>query len=98
MFFLVLIFPGLALAHHGGQEYDLNKTVEFKGKLTSVEMINPHSWIYFRSDVFSGIDISRSGARASRRTGVRPQQDSRVQGQADQRRDDQSAFVDLLQI
>ena len=34
-------------AHHGGAEYDLGKTVEFKGKLTRVELINPHSWIYF---------------------------------------------------
>jgi hypothetical protein len=47
MFFLVLVLPSLALAHHGGSEYDLGKTVEFKGKLTGVEMINPHSWIYF---------------------------------------------------
>jgi hypothetical protein len=46
---LILVFasPWLALAHHGGAEYDLAKTVEFKGKLTAVEMINPHSWIYF---------------------------------------------------
>ena len=27
--------------------YDLGKTVEFKAKLTRVELINPHSWIYF---------------------------------------------------
>ncbi len=47
LFVLVLVFPGLALAHHGGAEYDLRTTVEFKGKLTHVEMINPHSWIYF---------------------------------------------------
>src|SRR5271165_2613265 len=47
VFFLVLVFPGLGLAHHGGVEYDLNKTVEYKGKLTRVELINPHSWIYF---------------------------------------------------
>jgi hypothetical protein len=43
----VLLAPTLALAHHGGAEYDLTKTVEYKGKLTRVEMINPHSWIYF---------------------------------------------------
>ena len=46
-FFLVFLLPQLALAHHGGNEYDLSKTVEFKGKLTRVELINPHSWIYF---------------------------------------------------
>ena len=47
VFFLVFLLPQFALAHHGGAEYDLSKTVEFKGKLTSVEMINPHSWLYF---------------------------------------------------
>src|SRR5215471_4207753 len=39
--------PPVALAHHGGAEYDLGKTVEFKGKLTGVDMINPHAWLYF---------------------------------------------------
>src|SRR5277367_5253877 len=43
--FLVFLQP--ALAHHGGAEYDMSKTVVFKGKLTRVDMINPHSWIYF---------------------------------------------------
>ena len=42
-----LLAAQLALAHHGGNEYDLRKTVEFKGKLTAIEMINPHSWLYF---------------------------------------------------
>jgi hypothetical protein len=45
--FLVFVLPQFALAHHGGAEYDMSKTVEFKGKLTSVALINPHSWIYF---------------------------------------------------
>src|SRR5689334_1522812 len=44
VFFLV---PRFALAHHGGSEYALNQTVEFKGKLTRVDLINPHSWLYF---------------------------------------------------
>ena len=46
-FFVVFLLPRLALAHHGGSEYDLCKTVEFKAKLTRVDLINPHSWIYF---------------------------------------------------
>lgn len=46
-FFLLTLAPSLVLAHHGGAEYDMSKTVEYKGKLTSVDMINPHSWIYF---------------------------------------------------
>jgi hypothetical protein len=47
VFFAAFFLPQLALAHHGGTEYDLRATVEFKGKLTRVDMINPHSWIYF---------------------------------------------------
>jgi Family of unknown function (DUF6152) len=47
VFFLAFLAPEFALAHHGGSEYDMKTTVEFKGKLTRVEMINPHSWIYF---------------------------------------------------
>ena len=44
---LVLLSPLLAFAHHGGAEYDLTKTVQFQGKLTHVDLINPHAWIYF---------------------------------------------------
>jgi hypothetical protein len=42
-----MLLPTAALAHHGGAEYDLGKTVEFKGKLIRVDLINPHSWLYF---------------------------------------------------
>jgi hypothetical protein len=45
---IVAVFvPQLAFAHHGGSEYALNQTVEFKAKLTRVDLINPHSWLYF---------------------------------------------------
>jgi len=44
---LVFALAPLALAHHGGNEYDLSKTIEFKGKLTRVDLINPHGWLYF---------------------------------------------------
>src|SRR5579863_7780181 len=47
LFFLAAVLAQFAFAHHGGSEYDQSKTVEFKGKLTRVELINPHSWIYF---------------------------------------------------
>jgi hypothetical protein len=43
----VLWLAPYAFAHHGGAEYDLSRTVEFKAKLTRVELINPHAWIYF---------------------------------------------------
>jgi hypothetical protein len=53
----LLALPPLALAHHGGSEYDMSKTVVFKAKLTSVELINPHSWIYF--------DVTESDGKVS---------------------------------
>ena len=51
VFAVVFSFAGFlgsqrALAHHGGAEYDLGKTVEFKGKLTKVDLINPHAWLH----------------------------------------------------
>jgi hypothetical protein len=37
-----------AYAHHGVGTFQLNKTVSFpNAKLTKLEMINPHSWLYF---------------------------------------------------
>jgi hypothetical protein len=45
------------LAHHGGAEYDLGKTVEFKAKLTKVDLINPHAWLYF--------DVTESDGKVS---------------------------------
>jgi hypothetical protein len=37
-----------ASAHHGGGTFELNKTVNYPGaKLTRLELINPHSWLYF---------------------------------------------------
>lgn len=44
---LAVWLPALAIAHHGGAEYDLRQTVEFNGKLTGIDMINPHAWLYF---------------------------------------------------
>src|SRR5437773_485550 len=46
-FVIILSVSQVALAHHGGAEYELGKTVEFKAKLTRVDLINPHSWLYF---------------------------------------------------
>jgi hypothetical protein len=36
-----------ALAHHGPGSFDLTRTVTLEGKLTRVDLINPHSWLYF---------------------------------------------------
>ena len=36
-----------ALAHHAfSTEFDVNRPIELKGKVTKVELINPHSWIH----------------------------------------------------
>ena len=34
-----------AFAHHGGGTFDLSKSVTYTGKLTRVELVNPHSCI-----------------------------------------------------
>ena len=36
-----------AFAHHGGGTFDLSQSVTYTGKLTRVELVNPHSWLYF---------------------------------------------------
>ncbi len=36
-----------AHAHHGGGTFDLNRSVTYNGVLTRVELVNPHSWLYF---------------------------------------------------
>jgi Family of unknown function (DUF6152) len=36
-----------AFAHHGPGTFELNKSVTYTGKLTKIELINPHSWLYF---------------------------------------------------
>jgi hypothetical protein len=43
----MLASPGTLSAHHSfAAEYDGNKTVTLKGKVTKVEWVNPHSWVY----------------------------------------------------
>lgn len=41
-----LLAPVAALAHHAfATEFDVNSPVELRGKVTKVELMNPHSWI-----------------------------------------------------
>jgi hypothetical protein len=36
-----------AFAHHGAGTFELGKSVTYNGTLTRVELVNPHSWLYF---------------------------------------------------
>ena len=58
VFSAVFLAPLVAFAHHGGSEYDLRATVEFKAKLTRVDLINPHGWLYF--------DVTAADGKVSR--------------------------------
>src|SRR5215510_2047732 len=46
---LTLLCAPSVFAHHGGGTFDLSKTIKLEGKLTRIDLINPHSWIYFES-------------------------------------------------
>lgn len=44
---LCAVTTGAAHAHHAfATEFDVNRPIELKGKVTKVELINPHSWIH----------------------------------------------------
>jgi Family of unknown function (DUF6152) len=51
---LVIAAGSTALAHHGAGTFDLSKSVTYTGKLTRLEFINPHSWLYFEVTDASG--------------------------------------------
>jgi|RhiMethySRZTD1v2_1073278.scaffolds.fasta_scaffold00464_4 uncharacterized protein DUF6152 len=44
---IVVASAVVASAHHGFGTFDLTKSVTYTGKLTRLEFINPHSWLYF---------------------------------------------------
>ena len=55
VFFLSSVWP--AFAHHGGGTFDNTKEIELTGVLTRLDLINPHSWIYF--------DVTQKDGRVS---------------------------------
>src|SRR5215510_2313285 len=43
----VPVFVERAYAHHGAGLYDMRKNVELEGKITRVDFVNPHTYVYF---------------------------------------------------
>jgi len=42
------LITGNASAHHAfSAEFDANQPIEIKGVVTKLELVNPHSWLYF---------------------------------------------------
>jgi hypothetical protein len=55
LFAAFMLSAVVASAHHGFGSFEVNKTVSFPGaKLTRIDMINPHSWLYFELTDASG--------------------------------------------
>ncbi len=54
--FLVLtaLCAAPAYAHHGPGTFELGKSVTFTGKLTRIDFVNPHSWLYFETTDATG--------------------------------------------
>ncbi|HEV3334295.1 MAG TPA: DUF6152 family protein [Bryobacteraceae bacterium] len=43
----LILGPSAAWSHHSfAAEYDANKPVTLKGKVTKVDWVNPHSWVH----------------------------------------------------
>jgi hypothetical protein len=44
---LIVALASPLMAHHGTGTFELTKSVTYNGTLTRVELVNPHSWLYF---------------------------------------------------
>ena len=70
-------YCGLAVAHHGIANFDHNTDIELVGVVTSVEFINPHSWLYLDVTDANGVvtpwRCEMRGATVLRRSGWSPE-------------------------
>jgi len=57
LFVASMAVAAAAFAHHGGGTFDLSRSVTYEGVLTKVELVNPHSWLYF--------DVAEPGGKVS---------------------------------
>ena len=71
------VFVERAYAHHGAGLYDMRKNVELEGKLTRVDFVNPHTYVYFDVVGTDGKVIAMKcetrGATVLRRSGWSPE-------------------------
>jgi hypothetical protein len=59
-----LAFLAPAAAHHGPGTFDLRSSVSYPvATLTGVDMINPHSWLYFEVTGADGKTLNPNKAR-----------------------------------
>ena len=73
----VVALAAPAFAHHGFGTFELGKTVSYpKAKLTKVEFLNPHGWLYFETNVNGKVMKHRCELRSAhvmRRSGWSPE-------------------------
>ena len=71
------VLPGRAYAHHGAGLYEPGKNVELEGRLTRLDFVNPHSYVYFdvvRADgKVVAMKCEMRSATTLRRSGWSPQ-------------------------
>jgi hypothetical protein len=67
----------IAAAHHGGGTFDGSKEIKLTGTFTRLDLVNPHSWIYFEVAGADGKPQSyrceMRSATVLRRSGWRPE-------------------------
>ena len=101
-----LACAGPALAHHGFGLFQMDKSVDYSGTLTKLELVNPHSYLYFDTVDADGKPLSvRCEMRAAtliRRSGWQVDQfvpGRRVDVHARPHRDDpQSCYLESVTI